>query len=431
MALLKSMYSAASGLSAQGQAVDVVSDNLANLNTTGYRASRARFDEVLGATVARGRVGGGSGLGAKMGSVDQMFGQGALLSSGVNTDLALKGDGFFAVKGSYDGLDASFYTRAGQFNLSKDGYLLNPQGLRVQGYIANAQGSIGSALTDLQVPAADAVPQPTATVTVAANLAALDPILPAFNPLQFNSTSNFATSMTVYDSLGAGHNVDVFFRKAAAGSFEWFSLVDGGELQGGTPGVPTQIANGTMTFTTNGELDTETTVASSADFLGATPGQVISFDFGDSITTDGGTGLVGTTSYGSPSNTSQITQDGFSTGSLADVSIAEDGRVTGTFTNGERRILAQVAVARFRNNNGLVRAGSGLFIASEQSGNPLVGAAATGGRGSIISEALEGSNVDMAGEFVNLISFQRAFQANSRTVQTADDMLQELVNLKR
>lgn len=425
------MFSAASGLAAHGQAVDVVSDNLANLNTIGYRASRGRFEEVLGATVARGRVGGGIGLGSRLASVDQIFTQGALLASGVNTDLALKGDGFFVTKGEFDGLSTSFYTRAGQFILSKEGYLVSPQGLRAQGYIANAQGTIGTALTDLQVPATDAVPQPTSTVSLVANLDALSTIPPAFDPLLLNSTSNFATSVTVFDSLGAGHNIDVFFRRSGAGTFEWSALVEGGELQGGTAGVPTEIANGTLTFTTNGELDTETTIASSANFLGATGGQVITFDFGDSITTDSGTGLVGTTSYGSPSNTSQITQNGFSTGSLADVSIAEDGRVTGTFTNGERRILAQVAVARFRNNNGLVRAGAGLYISSQTSGNPLVGAAATGGRGSIISEALEGSNVDMAGEFVNLISFQRGFQANSRTVQTADDMLQELVNLKR
>jgi len=286
-------------------------------------------------------------------------------------------------------------------------------------------------VADIVIPTEDAQPLATTAVTVGSNLDAMAPVPAAFDPANAGSTSNFASSVVVFDSLGASHNVDVFFRRSGAGAYEWHALVDGGDLVGGTAGTPTQIANGNMTFTTGGELDTETTVASTADFLGATAAQTIAFDFGDSITTDGGTGRTGSTSYASASVTNQISQDGYASGSLADIGISEDGVVTGTFSNGQRRVLAQVALAAFRNNGGLSRAGGGLYMSSEESGTALVGAAGTGRRGGIVSQALEGSNVDIAQEFVNLISFQRGFQANSRTIRAADEMLTEVVNIKR
>ena len=433
MSILKSMYSAASGLGAHGAAVDVVSDNIANLNTVGFKAGRGRFEDILGATVAQSRVAGSSGLGTKLAGVDQMFTQGALLGTGLATDMAIQGDGFFLVRGNFDGINGDFYTRAGQFHLDPTGVLTNAQGLALQGYLADAQGNIGTGITDLVLPANNAVqPQATTRVDIAANIDSGAPIVGAFDVLDPATTSNFSTSVTVYDSLGGSHNVDVFFRRTGVGAWEWHGLVDGGELTGGTAGVPTEIANGNLTFNTNGQLDTETVNASSADFLGATPGQSITFDFGDSITTDGGGGISGVTSYAVQSSVSSVVQDGFTSGALAGITIADDGSISGTFTNGQRRVLGQVALTRFRNNGGLVRAGAGLFVASDQdSGSPLIGAAGTGGRGSIVSEALESSNVDLAQEFVNLINFQRGFQANSRTVHTADEMLTEMVNLKR
>lgn len=432
MSILSSLYSAISGLGAHGKAMDVVGDNIANVNTIGFKSGRGRFEDVLGNTVANASLVGAAGQGSRMAGVSQTFTQGALLGTGVATDLALEGDGFFIVNGNFQGVDGSFYTRAGQFHLDADGKLVNPQGLGVQGYAADARGVLSNQLGDLVIPpTAQVPPQATAAVSVAANLDAASTPPAAFDPLNAASTSNFSTSITVYDSLGAAHNVDIYFRNASPGTFEWHALVDGGELTGGTAGVPVEGASGTLTFTTNGALDTETTAASSFDFLGATPGQAMTFDFGDSITTDGGTGLAGVTSYASPNTVTTLQQDGFSSGSLAGIAVGEDGTVVGTFTNGERRTLGEIAVARFRNNEGLARSGGSLYVATDASGVPLVGQAGTGGRGSIASESLEQSNVDLAQEFVNLIAYQRGFQANSRTVSTADEMLQELVNLKR
>lgn len=432
MSILRSMYSAASGLSAHGNAMDVVSDNIANVNTIGFKAGRGRFEDVLGRAIGEVPAAGVSGNGSKLAGVDQIFGQGALLGTGIATDMAIQGDGFFMVEGNYQGVDGRFFTRAGQFNLDAQGYLVNPQGLRVQGYSADSAGTIGSQVGNVMIPPTYTVPpRVTANLEVAANLDANSSVPAAFDPLDPQATSNFSTSVTVYDSLGEGHNVDMYFRNAGGGTWEWYALVDGAEITGGTAGVPEVEASGTLQFTTNGELDVETTAASSFDFINATAGQAIAFDFGDSITTDGGTGLAGTTGYASPSAVVALEQDGYSSGSLAGVVVDQDGLITGTFTNGERRALAQVAVAKFQNNQGLLRSGAGLYSRSEDSGVELVGTAGTGGRGSVVGQALEQSNVDLAREFVDMINFNRGFQANSRTVRTADELLSEVVNLKR
>jgi flagellar hook protein FlgE len=233
----------------------------------------------------------------------------------------------------------------------------------------------------------------------------------------------------VYDSLGAAHRVDLYFRNTAPGAWDWYAMVDGAEVGG--PAGPTQIANGSLGFTTAGALDTEATAASSVSFTGATPNQAISFDFGDSLTTDGGTGLSGTTGFSGPSEVIAVNQDGYAAGTLQDVSIAEDGTITGLFDNGQSRAVARVALANFQSEAGLRRAGAQLFEETAASGQPALGAAATGGTGHIAGNALEGSNVDLGQELVTLIAYQRAFQANARTVSTADEMLSEIANLKR
>jgi flagellar hook protein FlgE len=427
MSILKTMNTAATGLNAHGSAVDIVSDNLANLNTVGFKASRGRFEDVLGTTVARGRIDFGSGLGVRMGSVDQVFTQGSMLGTGVSTDLAIKGDGFFIVDGAFDGVSNNFYTRSGQMNVDANGFIVNPQGLRLQGYVADSDGALGSRLEDILIPPQDVVPTPTSAVTVSANLDALASVVTAAD------SPSFVTSVAVYDSLGAAHNVDIEFRRTSNSPSTWTysALADGSELTGGTAGTPTEVAGGTLTFTSDGKLDTEVPTAGiTAPWLNANA-ETLSFDFGDSLTTDSGTGLLGTTGFANSSSVGEIGQDGHPPGSLVDMSVSEDGTITGAFSNGRRRTLGQVAIARFRNNNGLVRSGAGLFIDSEVSGLPLVGGAATGSRGTILSEALEASNVDMAQEFVNLISYQRGFQANSRTISTGDEMLAEVVALKR
>jgi flagellar hook protein FlgE len=428
MSIFATLYVGNSGLQAHGEGIGVVGDNIANASSVGYRAARANFEEVLGSTLPNAQR---LGAGVRFAGTQTLFGQGALEQTGVELDMAIRGDGFFIVEGNHDGIDGSYYTRDGRFRLDNDNFVVNTEGLRLQGYTIDSAGNVASAISDLQL-AGQSEPLATSAVEMAANLDSNAPVLAApWDPLDPATTSNHSTSVTVYDSLGTAHRADVYFRNNGGGAWEWHAMVDGGELTGGTPGVPTEIATGTMTFNTDGQLDTETLGAASADFLGATPGQVITFDFGDAITTDGGTGVAGTTQFSSPFNMLEVDQDGYGSGALVDLSIADDGVVTGFFSNGQSRDLAQVALASFSSQEGLRRSGSQLFVETEGSGAALVGGAASGSRGAVSSGSLERSNVDIGTELVTMIAYQRAFSANARTVSTADDMLSEINNLKR
>jgi flagellar hook protein FlgE len=431
MTILRSLNTGATGLRSHSEAIDVVGDNIANVNTIGFKRSRANFQDLLGRSIAGGSSLPVAGAGSKLGNIQQMWAQGALLTTDAPTDLALSGDGFFIARGRSNGAEGNFYTRAGQFTLDNDGFMQNPAGLKLQGYGVDADFNVLGTVGDIRINPGTIPATATGQVTIGANLDS-DSTALTFDPLNPAATSNFSTSVTVYDSLGGAHSTTVYFVKTAVpGAWDWHAMVDGGEITGGTAGVPFEGANGSLTFTTDGELDTEVTAASSWDFLGATPAQVIGFDFGDSITTDGGTGLAGTTQFASASNTTALTQDGFASGSVASINISQDGLITGSFTNGQRRTLGQVAVAEFTNVDGLLRAGEGLWVESRDSGEALVGGAGTGSRGAVLSGTLEQANVDIGREFVDLIAFQRGFQANSKIITTADEMYQELVNIKR
>lgn len=430
MSILRSMNSAASGLRAHADALGVVGDNIANVNTVGFKRSRAVFQDMLGRSVAGGSAIPQAGAGSRLGHITAMWTQGALMTTESPLDLALNGQGLFMVEGNVAGVDGRYYTRAGQFGLDAEGYLVNVDGLRLQGYPADPTGAVSGLLGDLRVQGGTLPANPTSEITVGANLDAGAEIPPPFDPTDPTGTSNFSTTTTVYDSLGNPREVTLYFRRNGANDWEWFALADGADVAGGTPGTPSVGASGTLTFTTDGALDAVTGTSSTWDFEGATPGQTVDFDFGDAIGA-GGTGLGGITQFASPSTVNSLAQDGYGAGSVAGVAIGADGTITGVFSNGQRRVLGRVAVAHFQSYDGLERAGQGLWVETPESGEPLVGAAGTGGRGGIVSGALEGSNVDLAREFVDLIGYQRGFSANSRIITTADEMYSELVNLRR
>ena len=207
-------------------------------------------------------------------------------------------------------------------------------------------------------------------------------------------------------------------------------MADGGELTGGTPGQLTEVASGSLAFDSTGKLTSQTVGGSSASFIGATPNQTISFDFGDDIAS-GGTGLAGTTQFSGASAVAGIELNGHGFGNLTDISIREDGTISGVFDNGDRVDLAKIVLADFANLEGLERSGDGLVSETADSGPPLIDSAQTGARGGLVSGALEQSNVDLGTELVTLIAYQRAFQANAKTVTTADEMMAEVANLKR
>ncbi len=436
MSITKTLFTGVTGLSAHGGALGVVGDNVANVNTTGYKAEKAIFSDLLGRSIMAVDE---SGSGVKLQKITRTFAQGTLLTTESPTDLAINGTGFFILNGQVSGVQGNFFSRAGQFTLDKDGNLVNPQGFIVQGYLVNTSGLVDNQLSDLNIATSILPPAASTAISLSANLdatSAEDPGGAAFLSTNPGTTSNFSTAITVYDSLGNAHRVDTYFRKTAANTWEYHALVDGGELTGGTTGVAVEMAAGTMTFTTDGWLDTEAsttdwdTTGTTPTFRGASD-QAITFDFGDSITTDSGTGQAGSTQYASSSNIRSQEQDGYSTGELAGVGVLGNGDVMAVYSNGEQRMVGQVAIATFEAVEELARAGDNLWMETQASGDARIGPASTGSAGAITAGALEQSTVDLAGEFVNMISYQRGFQANSRTIMTADQLYQEVVNLKR
>jgi flagellar hook protein FlgE len=432
MTVLSSMNSGVSGLKAESDALGVVGDNIANVNTSGFKAQRAVFEDVLGHSILAGTSTGLPGSGVRVGDIQQMFTQGSLSNTGVSTDVALNGDGFFVVKGTVDGVSSDFFTRAGEFVIDKDGKLANTSGLKVQGYQANGDGTFAASLSDVTAPTAALPARATTALNVTANIDSSAPVITAlWDPQDPANTANFSTTMSVYDSLGNSHTADVYFRKTADNAWDYHVLVPGADLNPPVAGN-SEIGGGALTFTTNGALDTETvTTAVTATFGGgATAAQAMTLDFGTSIA-EGGTGLDGTTQFAGPSNVSSQKQDGYASGDFSGVSVDGQGVVTGLYTNGEKIAMSQLAIAKFRSNDGLGRAGQNLWISTRESGTAAMGTAGSGGRGATTGGALEGSNVDLAGEFVSMIQHQRSFSANSKTITTADEMLQELISLKR
>jgi flagellar hook protein FlgE len=318
--------------------------------------------------------------------------------------------------------------------LRNDGELVTADGLSVQGYAADAPstGKFATTLGNLKLPNAPIPPKATSVMKVSANLdaAAVPPTAP-WDPTNPSATSNLATSMTVFDSLGNGHVLDVYFRKNGAGAWDYHVMAKGNEVTGGPPAGSIEIAGGSLAFDTAGALQANTpSGGGTVNFLDATAGQPLAIDLG-TPTSAGGTGLTGITQYGSASSVAAQSQDGYESGALSGVKIDSDGIVNGVYTNGQTIPAGRLAIAKFQSNDGLGRAGHNLWVATRESGDAALGAVGQGGRAALVSGSLEQSNVDVTQQFVELISHQRAFQANSKTITTADQMLQELMTIKQ
>jgi len=432
MSIISSMTVGASGLRAESDAMTATSDNIANVSTYGFKRERAVFEDVLGRSVMGSSALAQAGGGSRISQIQEMWTQGALVTTGNPTDLALSGDGLFIERGTVNGAQGQYYSRNGQFQVDHDGYLVSPEGLRLQGYTADTSGNMSTQLGDLRVDGMTLPATPTTTMTLHANLDArpATPATPAWDPANPSTTSDYSSPTRIVDSLGASHDATIYFHNDGGGNWTWHAMVDGGELTGGTAGVPTEGASGALSFNTDGSLQTSTTTTSSFDFVGAATGQTVAFDFGTPASA-GGTGLGGTTQLAQASGVASLSQNGFGGGAVAGMQIEQDGTITGVFGSGDRRALGQIAVARFTSDTGLARTGQNLWSETKGSGQPLVGMAGTGGRGSVVAGSLESSNVDLGTEFVDLIAFQRGFSANSKVITTADEMYQELVQLKR
>lgn len=427
MSLLTALSTGTAGLQTTSSELNVIGDNIANANTIGFKAGRAAFQDQLMQQLIGAPGGGQIGLGSRLQAIQRLVTQGAIAQTGLATDLALDGSGYFVLKGNQSGIEGQFYTRAGQFTVDEGGYLVNLAGLRVQGFPTTVTGARGG-LSDLQIGTASAAATPTANITLRANLDASSP-LQTFDPTNPSTTSAFSSTATIYDTLGKAHTVDVYWTHTAAGTWEYHAMTDGANVSGGTAGQATEVATGTLDFDTNGAL---VSVNQSSNFMpnGATQPQALNFDFG-SPTSLGGSGLEGVTQFDATGTTTFVGQDGNAFGALASIQINSKGEVVGSFTNGVTRTLGQVAVANFEAPDRLQRSGGNMMLESLESGQPTIGDPGSGGRASLVAGALEQSNVDLANEFVRMIAAQRGFQANSKTITTADQLLQELMQIKR
>jgi len=432
--MLTSLYTAISGMNANGTALSVIGDNIANLNTVGFKSSRVNFGDVLSQSITG--VSGSSqiGRGVEVMDVSQLFTQGSFENTANGLDLAVDGDGLFMVN---DG-GTRYYTRAGQFSIDKNGNIVNPDGLILQGYLADASGNITGNVGDLQIATRQSPANMTSTTDVSVNIDATATVPTAPFSLDGNGDGinddpanyNFSTTLNVYDSLGAAHGVTLYFVKTAANDWTVHYVHQ-------DPATPTSLVDaGTqnLTFNTSGALVNDNSGAPINFNFGptVTTPQAITFNYGTGTgETPAGTGLDMSTQFAADFGVMSMNQNGYASGSLKNVSVSEDGTITGVFTNGQSRSIGQIALSRFVAPTGLTKMGRNLYAESYDSGQPIVGSANTSGLGKVLSNSLELSNVDLAEEFVKMISSQRGFQANSRIITTTDELMQELVNLKR
>ncbi|HEY2988409.1 MAG TPA: flagellar hook protein FlgE [Candidatus Binatia bacterium] len=433
MALTGALFSGVSGLNANGNAMNVIGDNIANVNTVGFKSSRAVFFDLLSAEVGGTKVGTGSRLAAS----SRLFTQGGVETTNSVTDLAIEGKGMFVLQDAQGG---NFYTRAGQFNLDKDGTLVNLQGLKVQGFELDANGNPISGLTDITVNSKRLLPPVvTSTIDLALNLDATSTVptsaLPAdapgtqAAPGAWFSGSNFSTVVTVFDSLGAAHDLTFLFRKTAvANQWNYRVVADAGEITGGTAGNLEQVngAGGLIAFNPDGSLNpgvpTNITAIGPVAWANGSNAQTIAA---------ANVQVAGTTQFALPSAVTVLSQNGSPSGSVSSISIDTDGVITGHFSTGPTQPLYRIALADFSSPEGLTHLGDTLYAQSAQSGAPIFGNPGNGGLGTLLPGSLELSNVDLATEFVKMVTTQRGFQANSRIITVTDTLLEEVANLKR
>ncbi len=427
--MITSLFTAVSGMNANGTALSVIGDNVANMNTIAFKASRVAFGDILSQSLGTSQI----GRGVAVADITPTFTQGSFENTANVLDLAVDGEGLFLMRDE----SGVAYTRAGQFTLDKEGYIVNTNGMRLQGFLFSTSGST-EGLGDINLSTLNSSPNKTLDVSISANLDSRANLLTAaFDVTDPGNTSNFSSTLTVYDSLGVSHVMNIYFRKdteaATGNTWEWFAVVNEDDSESGITEVQAQ---GTLDFTSDGALDVESAitypVGTGFQFSGgATADQAMEFDFGTSITTDSGEGLDGTTQFGSTSATIFQSQDGYASGSLRNITITQDGYITGIFTNGQTRAVGQVALAKFLAPTEVKKMGKNLYSESSESGQPIISIPGISGTGVVLSNTLELSNVDLAEEFVKMIISQRGFQANSKMVSTSDELMQELINLKR
>jgi flagellar hook protein FlgE len=409
------------GLNANSTYLRVIGNNLANINTVGFKSSDASFVDLVNQNVSGASENPTQiGLGVATGSISKNFGQGAIANTQTPTNAAIQGNGFFMVASS----DGTAFTRAGNFLLDNNGALATPDGFKVQGYTQlDAQGKVITTgqPTDIVVPPGVLrAPVATTTFSTSSNLDA-----------SAAAGATFSASVQLYDSLGNPHTASINYTKTGAGAWSYAVTVPGAEATGGTTGTPFSVATGTLTFKADGTLNT-VNGAAAADVSITTPtwknGAAASALTWDLVNANG---VGSVTGYANASATSAVSQNGSAPGQLNNIAISSDGTISATIGAGQTVAVGQIAIANFNNPQGLFDEGSNRFGQTQAAGVANVGVAGTGGRGTLIGSALEQSNVDIAQEFTNMIIAQRGYQANAKSITTSDQLLVDTVNLKQ
>jgi flagellar hook protein FlgE len=397
---------AISGLNAAQSELAATANNIANSSTSGFKSSRVQFAELYSGSGGQNSVGSG----VKVAGISQQFSQGAINFTDNGLDLAISGKGFFVVGDA----DSRAYTRAGSFKVDRNGFVVNPAEQRLQVFPPRVEGGFNTSTTaDLRLTSGESAPAATGRVDMTFNLPgnASVPAKTPFDPADAGTYSH-STAMTVYDSLGAAHTATVYLSKTATdNTWEKRLYVDGNAV--GTVQTLEYSANGTLVTPAAGEL----TYPAYTPTTGAAP-ITLTYAVGSS------------TQYGNAFSVSAVNQDGYTTGRLVGVETDADGVVQARFTNGRSVALGQIAIAQFASVDGLQTLGDTAWGETFASGSALLSAAGTGGMGSIQSGALEGSNVDVTQQLVNMITAQRNFQANAKMISTADALSQTIINIR-
>jgi flagellar hook protein FlgE len=413
---LTSYYTALTGLNNNSFAINVIGDNLANMNTTAFKSGQANFSELLAGISGTDAAGNpiSSGLGSTINGISHNYGQGTITYTGNATDAAINGNGYFVV--STD--DELGFTRSGGFKFDQDGNFISADGFQVMGYVA-VDGVIdtNAQIAPIIIRKGQLMPAcATKNINMYANLdaAAAD-------------SSTFSSTIRLFDSIGMPHNLMVAFTKTGAGTWSWSATIAAEEVGGAVGDAPVEVGSGDLEFDEYGILYNPATnpVINIAGLSTGAADMDVTFGLYDS----GGNPLV--TNYARESAVSSTAQDGFATSAVNKISIDSSGVIMGVTDSGQSISLAQMALADFPNVEGLQKYKGSTFIPFSSSGEPSIGVANSGGRGSVVGSSLEQSNVDMAQEFVNLIKAQRAYQANSRIISTTDELYQDSLNMKR
>lgn len=418
MAIGGGLSAGRSGLINSSAALGVIGNNIANVSTVGFKGSRTEFADLISAE-AGGEI-GKIGLGSRVAAVRTLFTQGPVESTGRNLDMAVDGLGFFVLREG----EGKLFSRAGNMQLTATGTITNSGGLPLQGFPVTADGIINGGMQDINIAGAASQAQPTLNATFQGNLKSDSPLTtvptgasPSFQQL-FDSAT-YPTSLQVYDSLGQQHEMTVFYFRTAPNQWTVKFGVSSSEVDSPTSTSDfQQIGQTTLTFNGDGTVASGSPTTINVDFQGANA-QAIQVDLSDM------------SQFASPSGINFVIQDGFGAGGLTNLGVDPSGLVSATFDNGQSRPLFQLALAHFSAPEGLSPAGSQLYRETIRSGPPAVATAQSQGNGSLVGSALEQSNVQIAQEFIDLITQQRAFQANARVITASDQLLTDLINIIR